>query len=322
MLQSEALWYVGDGRAELRAVGLPALQKGEARITARYSGLSRGTERLVLHGRVPPSEHQRMRCPFQDGDFPFPVKYGYAVVGVIEDGPKERIGETVFLLHPHQRVFHAPISNLHAVPQDVPPRRAALAANMETALNVLWDAHAAPGDRILIVGGGVLGMLIAGIAAGVPGATVTVVDTDATRATTATKLGAAFAAPDSAPDNQDIVVHTSSTSEGLRLALAAAGTEARIVEASWYGDKAVNVSLGEGFHARRLQLVSSQVGSVPEHKRARWTTARRMAAALALLRDPSYDALITAEVAFTDAATLVPSALDSNSGFMTVLRYT
>jgi len=322
MLQSEALWYVAEGRAELRAAGLPALQKGEARIAAHYSGLSRGTERLVLHGRVPPSEHQRMRCPFQDGDFPFPVKYGYAMVGVVEDGPKERIGETVFLLHPHQRVLHAPISSLHAVPQDVPPRRAALAANMETALNVLWDAHTAPGDRILIVGGGVLGMLIAGIAADLPGTTVTVVDIDATRAAAALKLGAAFSGPNNAPDNQDVVVHTSSSAEGLQLALAAAGTEARIVEASWYGDKTVNVALGEGFHTRRLQLVSSQVGAVPEHKRARWTTARRMAAALELLRDPRYDALITAEVAFADAPTRVPSALDSNAGFMTVLRYT
>lgn len=322
MLRSEALWYVDGGRAELRGADLFALQKGDARISARYSGLSRGTERLVLHGRVPPSEHQRMRCPFQDGDFPFPVKYGYAMVGVIEDGPQERIGETVFLLHPHQRVVHAPLSSLHTVPQDVPPRRAALAANMETALNVLWDAYAAPGDRILVVGAGVLGMLIAGIAVGIPGTTVTVVDTDPTRAATVKKLGAVFADPSSAPDNQDIAIHTSSTSEGLRLALATAGTEARIVEASWYGDKTTHVSLGEGFHARRLQIISSQVGVVPEHKRARWTTKRRMATALTLLHDSRYDALITAEIAFADAPKLVPSALDSNTGFMTVLRYT
>lgn len=322
MPQNEALWYVGNRNVASRGVDMPALQKDTARITALYSGLSRGTERLVLHGRVPPSEYQRMRCPHQEGDFPFPVKYGYAMVGTVTDGPKERVGETVFLLHPHQRVLDAPLGALHRVPKEVPPRRAALAANMETALNVIWDAHAAPGDRILIVGGGVLGMLIAGIAVRIPGAHVTVADIDPARAATAAHFGVDFALPEAAPSDQDIVIHTSASAEGLRLSLAAAGTEARIVEASWYGDRTVNVPFGEAFHSRRLQLVSSQVGAVPARRIARWTTARRMAAALDLLRDPHFDTLITAEIDFADASARVPAALDSDAGFMTVLRYT
>ena len=321
-MPSEALWYVGDGRAELRAADVTALQKGEVRVAARYSGLSRGTERLVLQGRVPPSEYQRMRCPHQAGDFPFPVKYGYAMVGEITDGPKDRIGESVFLLHPHQHEMCVPLTDLHRVPQDVPPRRAALAANMETALNVAWDASAAPGDRILIVGGGVLGLLIAGLTARIPGTSVTVTDIDATRGAVAGKLGAAFALPGAAPGDQDIVIHTSSTAEGLSLALASAGTEAQIVEASWYGDKKVAVPLGEAFHARRLQIVSSQVGAVPAARRVRWTMARRMAVALELLQDARFDALITGEIAFTEAATHVPRILADSSGLMTVLRYT
>jgi NADPH:quinone reductase-like Zn-dependent oxidoreductase len=319
MPTSDALWYVADGRVERRAADVPALQSGEVRIAARYSGVSRGTERLVMQGRVPPSEFERMRCPRQEGAFPFPVKYGYALVGVITDGPQEHIGANVFLLHPHQRLLNALLCDVHILPKDLPLRRAALAANTETALNVIWDAQVLPGDRVLIVGGGVLGLLIAGIAARIPGASVTVTDTDATRAETTAKMGARFA--DQAPTEQDVVIHTSSSEDGLRTALRCAGTEARVVEASWYGDRNVAVPLGEAFHARRLQLISSQVGAVPANRRVRWTYARRMAAALDLLRDARFDALITHEIAFADAPAQLPAALSSNAGFMTVLNY-
>lgn len=323
MPRSDALWYVADGRVEIRPVDVPQTEPQNVRVTARFSGVSRGTERLVFRGRVPASEHQRMRCPHQDGNFPFPVKYGYALVGVITDGPTARIGENVFLLHPHQREVCVPLADVHTLPAGVPPRRAALAANMETALNVVWDAGIAPGDRVLIVGAGVLGLLIAGIAARIPGTTVTVADIEPSRAAVASSLGAGFAASGNTPEDQDVVIHTSGTAEGLRLALTAAGVEARVVEASWYGDKDIAVALGGGFHARRLQLVSSQVGAVPPARRVRWSTARRMAKALELLRDDRYDALITGEIAFADAPTAVPEVLANGSaGLMAVLNYT
>jgi threonine dehydrogenase-like Zn-dependent dehydrogenase len=323
MSQSEAIWYAGKGRVETRPGGLLLLGPDTVRVAARFSGVSRGTERLVFHGRVPASEHQRMRCPHQEGAFPFPVKYGYALVGVIEDGPAARIGEHVFLLHPHQRVAHVPLADVHTLPQGLPPRRAALAANMETALNVAWDAGAAPGDHILIIGGGVLGLLIAGLLARMPGTVVTVTDINPARAAVAEQLGAGFAAPEGAPQDQDIVIHTSGTAEGWRLALASAGTEARVVEASWYGDKEVTVALGEAFHSRRLSLISSQVGAVPPARRPRWSTARRMAKALEILRDDRFDALITGEIAFAEAPTALPKVFAEGSpGLMTVLRYT
>ncbi len=322
MQRSDALWYVNDGRVEIRAVDVPPLKAQDVRVAAQFSGISRGTERLVFRGRVPASEHQRMRCPHQEGAFTFPVKYGYALVGTIIDGPKERIGENVFLLHPHQREACVSLGDVHILPQGLPPRRAALAANMETALNVVWDAGIAPGDRVLVVGAGVLGLLIAGLVAGIPGTVVTVTDIDLSRATVTEKVGAAYAPLGNTPQDQDVVIHTSGTTEGLRLALAAAGTEACVVEASWYGDKDISVSLGEAFHARRLQLVSSQVGAVPPARRARWTKARRMAKALELLRDDRYDALITGEIAFADAPTALPGVLaDGSPGLMTVLNY-
>lgn len=323
MLQTEAVWYVSKGRAEIRSSTLATLGADDVRVAALYSGVSRGTERLVCHGRVPVSEHQRMRCPNQEGDFSFPVKYGYALVGVIEDGPKARIGEHVFVLHPHQRQLNVSLTAVNTLPKDLPPRRACLAANMETALNITWDAQAAPGDRILIIGGGVLGLLIAGIVARIPGTDVTVADIDPTRASVAQKLGARFVQPDAAPQDQDIVIHTSSNPAGLAVALSCAGTEARVVEASWYGDKTVALSLGEAFHSRRLQLISSQVGAVPASHRARWTYARRMAAALDLLRDDRFDVLITGEIAFTDAPAQLPGVLvNASTGLMTVIRYT
>lgn len=322
-MPNQALWYIADGRAELRPAPARAPQDGEVRIKALYSGISRGTERLVFRGRVPISEYERMRCPNQEGAFPFPVKYGYALVGVIEEGLKAHIGRHVFLLHPHQREVCVDASSAHILPTALPPRRAALSANMETALNVAWDANAMPGDRILIVGGGVLGLLTAGILAQLPGAEVTVCDVEGTRSSVAAKMGARFVTPSDAPSDQDVVIHTSASAGGLKTALGSAGVEARVVEASWFGDKSVAVPLGEAFHARRLQLISSQVGAVPADRRARWTYARRMAKAFELLCDDRFDALITGEVAFDDAPSALPTILgDSASGLMTALRYT
>lgn len=321
MHANEALWYTAPGRIERRPVGDPVPHASLVTVTAHYSGLSRGTERLVLQGRVPTSERERMRCPHQDGDFPFPVKYGYAWVGTVTQGPQDRIGENVFVLHPHQRRIHVPVTALHRLPEGVPLRRACLAANMETALNITWDAEIAPGARVLIIGGGVLGLLTAGVAADIPGTDVTVVDINPTRAAPARRMGAAFALPAQAPRDQNVVIHTSASEAGLRQALDCAAFEGMIVEASWFGDTAVALPLGQAFHSRRLRLISSQVGTVAPSRRVEWSRDRRMAAALELLRDARYDALITGEIDFAEATEHMPAMLDHNSGLMTALRY-
>jgi NADPH:quinone reductase-like Zn-dependent oxidoreductase len=322
MQQSDALWYVSEQRVEIRSTQIHPLQEGHVLIRACFSAISRGTERLVFRGRVPQAEHDRMRCPHQDGSFPFPVKYGYAVVGEILEGPADRIGQFVFALHPHQRQFCVPSENAHTIPKGVPLRRATLAANMETALNIMWDAGVAPGDHVLVIGGGTVGILAAAIAARSAGTQVTVVDIDPTRSSIAEKIGAKFAMPDSAPTEQDVVIHTSATEQGLRLALNCAGTEAAVIEASWYGDQQINLGLGGAFHSRRLNLVSSQVGAVPAHRRARWPTSRRLKVALDLLRDNVFDALISQDISFEKAAVELPQALAEGSpGFTTVLSY-
>ncbi|MGQ7794005.1 zinc-dependent alcohol dehydrogenase [Faunimonas sp. B44] len=295
-----ALWVVGPERAELRGEALRPPGEGELLVETLVSAISRGTERLVYEGRVPETERDRMRCPFQGGTFPFPVKYGYAAVGRVVDGAADLRDRTVFALHPHQDRFVIPAEAAIAVPADVPVERAVLGANMETALNIVWDAGIAPGDRVAIIGGGLVGLLTARLSARIPGTDVTVADVDAARAGPARTLGAGFAAPAELGDDFDVVVHASASEAGLRSALGAAGFEARVVEASWFGDAAPALPLGQAFHARRLSLVTSQVGSVPPARRARWTNRRRLETAMRLLADEALDVLVSGETRFAD----------------------
>ncbi len=258
-----------------------------------------------------------MRAPFQEGDFPFPVKYGYCAVGRVEEGPADLAGRTVFALHPHQDRFVAPAAALRVVPDGVPPRRAVLAANMETALNALWDSGAGAGDRILVVGAGVLGCLIGALAARLPGADVAVLDIDLSRRDLVEALGCRFGKPLDAPGDADVVFHASATGAGLACALACAGEEATVVEASWYGDAMVPAPLGLDFHSRRLRLVSSQVGQVSPSRRPRWSPGRRLDTALALLADGRLDALLTEEVAFADLPAALPRLLAPGASGLT-----
>lgn len=299
MTVASALWLTQPQKAALRETGYVVCAK-DLEIRTLFTGISRGTERLVFHGQVPVEEHTTMRAPFQDGPFSFPVKYGYAAVGEVVSA--DRQGETVFALFPHQTRFAVPMQAALRVPDEVPAGRAVLAANMETALNIIWDAGVSIGDRVVVVGCGVVGALVGYLAGKVPGTEVTLVDTNPKRAALAHAFGCDFAGPDAVNGGADVVVHASANAAGLALAIAVADIEATVVEASWYGAQNVDVPLGGAFHQRRLRIVSSQVGRVPAHQAARWTYGRRLAKALALLADPVLDALISGETAFQDLA--------------------
>ncbi|WP_022707461.1 zinc-dependent alcohol dehydrogenase [Paracoccus zeaxanthinifaciens] len=293
-MKADALWLTDRNRPVIA----PGTIGEGSLVTTLFTGISRGTERLVSSGNVPEAEHARMRAPYQEGDFPFPVKYGYCAVGRATEGAHE--GREVFALFPHQRQFRLPDHALTPLPEGLPAQRAVLTANMETALNVLWDSNAGAGDRIAIIGAGVVGLLIASLAARLPGADVTVIDPLAARAELATLLGCRFATPEDVPDEQDVVIHTSATSAGLKQAIAIAGTEARITEASWH-PAPVQIPLGGAFHSRRLRIVSSQVGRIPDTRAARWNYARRMRKAMDLLAsDDRLDELVSGETAFAD----------------------
>ncbi len=303
--QAWAYWLEGPHGGALRAEMLALPGEGEVRVRARYSGVSRGTELLVHRGEVPPGEHDRMRAPFQAGTFPWPVKYGYSSVGVIEAGPPHWLGREVFCLYPHQTCYVVPLASVQPLPAGLPAGRAVLAANMETALNAVWDADVRPGDRVSVVGGGVVGQLVAWLAAGVPACEVELVDVDERREATARALGVAFATPERARPDADRVVHASATAQGLATALRLAGFEAVVTELSWFGARPVTLPLGEAFHSQRLTLRSSQVGAVAGSQRARWPHARRLAAALGLLRDARLDALIGPDTRFEDLPALM-----------------
>jgi hypothetical protein len=296
--RARAFWIASPGRGEIRVETLAEPDVDQVVVRALYSGISRGTEALVFRGGVPASERERMRAPFQHGDFPGPVKYGYASVGRIERGPNELQDRHVFVLHPHQTRYVVPSHAVHLIPDDVPPARAVLTANLETAINGLWDARPHVGDRIAVVGGGTVGCLVAWLAGGIRGCHVEIVDTNPARASIAGTLGVRFALPDRASAKADVVIHTSGSPSGLQTALRLAGFEATIVEMSWYGAQDVSLALGEAFHSRRLTIASSQVSRVASSQRARWDAPRRMQLALALLAHPALDQLITGESEF------------------------
>ncbi|MCV2489279.1 hypothetical protein OF117_07865 [Geodermatophilus sp. YIM 151500] len=308
--EARAFWVREPGIGEIRPVALPEPGASDVLVRTVCSGVSRGTETLVFGGRVPPSQHAAMRAPFQEGDFPGPVKYGYLNVGLVEVGPPGLRGRTVFSLFPHQTAYVVPGAAVVPVPDGVPPARAVLAGTVETAVNALWDGAPLIGDRVAVVGGGMVGCCVARLLAGIPGVHVTLVDVDAGRGRVAEQLGADFAQPPGAPDGRDLVVHASATAAGLQLALDLVRPEGTVLELSWYGDTPVTLSLGETFHSRRLAIRASQVGSVSPARRASRTTRDRLALALDLLRDPAFDALLTGSSRFDDLPDVLPRLAD------------
>ncbi|MEU7337858.1 zinc-binding alcohol dehydrogenase [Streptomyces sp. NPDC007074] len=302
---ARAFWLHAPGRGEIRDISLPEPAEGEVLVKALWSGVSRGTETLVFRGGVPHNQYETMRAPFQEGDFPGPVKYGYLSVGVVEEGPAHLLGRTVFCLYPHQTRYVVPASAVTPLPAGVPAERAVLAGTVETAVNALWDAAPLIGDRIAVIGGGMVGCSVAALLARFPGVRLQLVDADPARAEVAAALGAEFAAPAEARGECDLVVHASATEQGLARALELLRPEGTVLELSWYGDRRVTLPLGEAFHSRRLSVRSSQVGTVSPARASR-TYAERLALALELLADPALDALITGESGFEELPEVMP----------------
>jgi threonine dehydrogenase-like Zn-dependent dehydrogenase len=308
--EARAFWLAAPGRGEIRTERVPFPGRDEVVVRTLHSGVSRGTETLVFRGGVPESQWAAMRAPYQEGDFPAPVKYGYLNVGVVESGPDDLAGRTVFCLYPHQSRYVVPASAVTVVPDGVPAARAVLAGTVETAVNAVWDAAPMIGDRIAVVGGGMVGCSVAAVLAKLPGARVQLVDADPARASVAAALGVGFASPADADGDCDVVIHASATSAGLTRSLELLAPEATVVELSWYGDRPVSVPLGEFFHSRRLTVKSSQVGGIAPGRRR--TYAERLALALDLLADPAFDALITGSSDFEELPDVLPRLADGS----------
>ena len=307
---ARAFWVVEPGRGEIRPEPLAPIDEGTLLVRASHGAISKGTETLVFRGMVPPKMVERMRCPFQTGDFPGPVKYGYSTVGEVIEGPDDWVGRSVFCLYPHQDLFAIPISAARRLPARLPPARAVLAANMETALNALWDARIRRGDQVCVIGAGVVGLLCAYLAKRLAGADVEILDIDPAKAETARALGPTFLSEPSDDAAYPLIIHASGSPDGLRTALQIAGFEGRVIELSWYGSQRVNLPLGEDCHDRRLTLQSSQVGHVAASRRRNWSHARRLDRALELLCDKRLDALVWGESRFEDLPRTMPALAD------------
>lgn len=317
---ARAFWILPPGGGEIRTTELPDPGPDDVVVRTLHSAVSRGTELLVLRGAVPADQRAVMRAPFQEGDFPGPVKYGYLNVGFVEEGPDALVGRTVVCLYPHQTAYVVPADAVVPVPQEVPPRRAVLAGTVETAINALWDAPPLIGDRVAVVGAGMVGCCVAGLAAGVPGVSVTLVDIDRGRADVAAALGAEFATPRSVNGEFDLVVHASATSDGLRCALSLLAPETSVLELSWYGDGEVALPLGGAMHSRRLGIRMSQVGTVSPARAARRSSRDRLGLALDLLRAPAFDALLDGSSPFA-ALPEVLVELAARPGLCHTIRY-
>ena len=311
-LNGRAFWLREPGRGEIRPVAVPDPEPGQVLVRTLHTAVSRGTETLVFRGGVPPDQYADMRAPFQEGDFPGPVKYGYLNVGQVEQGPPDLVGRTVFCLYPHQTAYVVPARAVVVVPDDVPAERAVLAGTVETAVNALWDAAPLVGDRVAVVGGGMVGLCVARLLAGIPGAQVTVVDVDAERAGVAAAMGADFSVPDAAAGGRDLVVHASATSAGLQRSLDLLAPEGTVLDLSWYGDTEVGLRLGGAFHSQRLSIRASQVGTVSPARRGRRSTADRLELALELLRDPALDALLSGSSRFDELPDVIGRLADGS----------
>lgn len=319
--QANAYWVTETGDGELRPEALPPRQEGEALVRTLYSGVSRGTERVVHEGRVPERVADLMQAPHQEGDFPGPVKYGYLSVGTVEEGPDEWRGQTVFSLHPHQDLYVVPTSQLTAIPKDVPARRAVLTGIVEVAVNALWEAGPRLGDRVAVVGGGLVGGVLATLLRKYPLGRLQLVDADPEKRNLAEKLSIEFAEPEDAKSDNDIVFHCSASNEGLKLSLQLAGDDSDVIELSWFADKEVTLPLGEDFHARRLTIRSSQVGAVALPRRHRRTNAQRLQEAVTQLKDPLFDTFLTSECQFQNLPTTLATLLERPGGFCHVVAY-
>jgi 2-desacetyl-2-hydroxyethyl bacteriochlorophyllide A dehydrogenase len=311
--EAEAFWVRAPGVGEIRRVRLPEPGPADVLVRTLHSGISRGTESIVFTGRVPSTEYARMRAPFQEGEFPAPVKYGYLSVGVVECGPAHLLGRTVFCLYPHQTAYVVPAAAVTVIPDGVPAERAVLAGTVETAVNALWDAAPLVGDRVAVIGAGMVGCCVARLLARFPAVEVTLVDIDPQRAASARALGVDFAEPHDAPGDRDLVIHASATAAGLQLALGLLRPEGTVLDMSWYGDTAVSLQLGGAFHSARLAIRSSQVGLVSPARRASRTTVDRLALALELLRDDAFDAVLAGSTPFRSLPQLMPSLVSGGA---------
>jgi 2-desacetyl-2-hydroxyethyl bacteriochlorophyllide A dehydrogenase len=307
---ARALWFEGERRVSIRDDVLRAPGPREIVARAVASGVSQGTELLIYRGEGP-----KRFDPSLDGgraDAPtYPRRYGYAWVGeVVARGSEATmaVGTRVFALASHGDGHVLDEAAARPLPASVPATRATLAANLETAVTCAWDAAVDLGDRAVVLGGGVVGILTAWLLSRSGARVVLVERSEKRRAAARVLVPGASVVAEEAPDGlADVVVEATGDPAALDAAVAWARPEGRIVVASFYGMRRAAIDLGDAFHRRRLELRASQVSSIPPRLRGRWDARRRWELVLSLLEEPALDALLAPPVPFARAADLYAS---------------
>lgn len=309
MKTARAVWFERRGEASLRAEQIAEPREGEALIHTLYSGISAGTELKVLLGQVPESARRELTLPLMRGSFDLPISYGYCCVGEVEavhpSVTSLGVGDRVFCLHPHHDYFNAPQATLRRLPQDLPAQRLVLAANMETAITVVWDAKVELGDVVVVVGLGVVGLLVVRLLRLSGASRVVAVDRLEHRLALAASVGATevhAGLSASMVAAADVIIEATGSPEPLAMITANAGHGSRVVIASFYGDAPATLSLGGLFHTHRVSLLSSQVGTIPASKRDRWSFDRRFELVRERLHDEALDALLAPAVPLSEAS--------------------
>jgi threonine dehydrogenase-like Zn-dependent dehydrogenase len=304
-MRSHALWHRSASESEIITGDIRKEEGKELLVESFFSLVSIGTERTVALGMVPPEIREQMKVPYMEGSFSFPCKYGYSLVGKIIRGPAGLKNRFVHLMHPHQDMAWVHPSSVFPLPDGIPPRRAVLAGNMETAVNALWDSEISVGDSVLIAGFGIVGALIALLASCIPGVAIVVLETNEKRRSLAAKLGFdLFENFRTGNTPFDAALNTTGDENALQICIDNTGFESQVTEVSFYGTKAVSVRMGGNFHISRKRIAVSQVSNLPLKKLARWDHLRRKQLVYNLLKDNRFDCLVENAVPFHDAPVL------------------
>lgn len=315
MPSSRSLWHIDAGHSEIRSQNLDPLP-GQILLQSLYSLISLGTEKTIALGGVPGNVYDKMKVPYMEGSFSLPVKYGYSLVARSEEG------QCYHLMHPHQDLVSVNPESLTPVPPGIPPSRAVLVSNMETALTAYWDAGPLKDEKIMIAGFGLIGALTALLLRLKGFQDITVYEPDATRTGLARRLGFHTGDPGFDPGPFDLAFHSSGNASGLQHCLEVMGPEGRILELSWYGRQKITLGLGEHFHINRLRIIASQVSSIPRNLQGAWNFAKRKQEVLSLLADPCWDRLEIEEVPFeTSPAVFYKIRHSQTKGLTYILKY-
>lgn len=325
----QSLWFTGVRQQEIRSEPLPTPGPGQLGVTTLLSAISAGTELLLYRGQMPAEMSADASIEALSGTLAFPLKYGYSAVGLVTSlGDRVDaawLGQRVFAFNPHETGFVISAENAISISEHIESDAAVLLPNMETALSFAMDGAPIIGERVLVLGQGIVGLLTTHLLAQMPLASLTAVDKLAIRRNIALEIGATQTFGIDQPlesDSYDLVYELSGNPAALNTAIDAVAFGGRIVVGSWYGTKRASLDLGGAFHRKHVQIISSQVSTLAPRWQGRWTKARRMQTALQLLPGVNLNLLITQRTPF-DSVLDAYRLLDTqpNSHLQTVLTY-